>query len=322
MTVSSTTNKVSYTAAGSQTVFAYTFKIYVDADLKVYVNGFLKTLTTDYTVSDAGVSSGGNVTFGTGLTASDVVVVERVLTLTQGTDYVENDPFPAETHEAALDRLTFISQQHQDALDRSIKFATTVTDTGNVEIREDAAARANRILAFDSTGQPEAGPTLASITSAVTDAAAYSASAAVSATESATSKTGADAAKAGAESAEADTGVLKSDTQTIKNDTQALKTDVTQIQTAVNAALAAASIPGVLTNKAGEFLQVKQDESAYELVSSVAAPQFFGLKMSADGLSIESTYGEENNNAEDYDAWMIGEGVTFAINNNELQAVL
>jgi hypothetical protein len=54
MTVASTINKVSYTAAGSQTVFAYTFKIYVDADLKVYVNGILKTLTTDYTVSGAG----------------------------------------------------------------------------------------------------------------------------------------------------------------------------------------------------------------------------------------------------------------------------
>ena len=156
MTVSSTTNKVSYTAAGSQTVFAYTFKIYVDADLKVYVNGILKTLTTDYTVSDAGVSSGGNVTFGTGLTASDVVVVERVLTLTQGTDYVENDPFPAETHEAALDRLTFISQQHQDALDRSIKFATTVTDAGDVEVLDSAASRANKLFAFDASGDLDA----------------------------------------------------------------------------------------------------------------------------------------------------------------------
>ena len=60
----------------------------------------------------------------------------------------------------------------------------------------------------------------------------------------------------------------------------------------------------------------------YELVSSVAAPQFYGLKMSADGLSIDSTYGEETNKVEDYDAWVISEGVTFAINNNELQAVL
>jgi hypothetical protein len=152
MAVSSTTSKVSYTASAAQTVFAYTFKIFVDADLKVYVNDVLKTLTTHYTVSDAGVTAGGNVTFGTGLTAADVVVIERVLTLTQGTDYVENDPFPAETHEDALDRITFITQQHQDALDRTVKFATTVTDAGDVEVLGTAAVRASKLFAFDSAG--------------------------------------------------------------------------------------------------------------------------------------------------------------------------
>ena len=152
MAVSSTTSKVSYTASASQTVFAYTFKIFADADLKVYVNDVLKTLTTDYTVSDAGETAGGNVTFGTGLSASDSVVIERVLTLTQGTDYVENDPFPAETHEDALDRLTFITQQHQDALDRTVKFATTVTDVGDVEVLGSATARASKLFAFDSSG--------------------------------------------------------------------------------------------------------------------------------------------------------------------------
>jgi len=152
MAVSSTTSKVSYSASSSQTVFAYTFKIFADADLKVYVNDVQKTLTTDYTVSDAGETSGGNVTFGTGLTAADSVVIERVLTLTQGTDYVENDPFPAETHEDALDRLTFVTQQHQDALDRTVKFATTVTDAGDVEVLGTAAVRASKLFAFDSAG--------------------------------------------------------------------------------------------------------------------------------------------------------------------------
>ena len=152
MAVSSTTSKVSYSASSSQTVFAYTFKIFADADLKVYVNDVQKTLTTDYTVSDAGETSGGNVTFGTGLTAADSVVIERVLTLTQGTDYVENDPFPAETHEDALDRLTFVTQQHQDALDRTVKFATTVTDAGDMEVLGSVSARASKLFAFDSAG--------------------------------------------------------------------------------------------------------------------------------------------------------------------------
>ena len=152
MAVSSTTSKVSYTATASQTTFAYTFKIFADGDLNVYVNDVLKTLTTDYTVTGAGDASGGNVVFVSGLSASDEVVIERVLDLTQGTDYVENDPFPAETHEDALDRLTFIAQQHQDALDRTVKFATTVTDAGDVEVLGSASARASKLFAFDSAG--------------------------------------------------------------------------------------------------------------------------------------------------------------------------
>ncbi|MCS5590735.1 MAG: hypothetical protein NZ824_12295 [Candidatus Thioglobus sp.] len=159
MAVSSTTNKVSYTASGSSDTFAYNFRIYADADLNVYVGGVLKTLTTDYTVTDAGEDQ-GNVVFETNPTSGDKVVIERVLTLTQGTDYVENDPFPAESHEDALDRLTFITQQQQEVLDRSFKYATTVTDAGTVEISDDVVARSNRVLAFDSSGNPFSGPTV------------------------------------------------------------------------------------------------------------------------------------------------------------------
>ena len=38
MTVSSTTTKVSYTGNGSTSVFAYTFKIFADTEIKVWVN--------------------------------------------------------------------------------------------------------------------------------------------------------------------------------------------------------------------------------------------------------------------------------------------
>ena len=152
MTVSTTVSKISYVASAAQTTFAYTFKIFADGDLKVYVNSTQKTLTTDYTVTGAGDVGGGNVIFGTGLSASDSVVIERVLDLTQGVDYIENDAFPAETHEDALDRLTFVTQQHQDTLDRTVKFATIVTDAGDVEVLGSVSARASKLFAFDSAG--------------------------------------------------------------------------------------------------------------------------------------------------------------------------
>lgn len=156
MTVSTTTNKVSYSGTGSQTVFAYTFKIFADGDLDVYIrdtNGTetLQTITTHYTVSGAGSDSGGNVTFGTAPGSTDTVVIQRKLDLTQGTDYVANDPFPAESHEDALDRLTFITQQIQEEVDRSIKASVTNT-ISTTEFAVSATDRANKFFAFDSAG--------------------------------------------------------------------------------------------------------------------------------------------------------------------------
>lgn len=156
MTVSTTTNKVSYSGTGSQTVFAYTFKIFADGDLDVYIrdtNGTetLQTITTNYTVSGAGADAGGNVTFVTAPGSTDTVVIQRKLDLTQGTDYVANDPFPAESHEDALDRLTFITQQIQEEVDRSIKASVTNT-ISTTEFAVSATDRANKFFAFDSAG--------------------------------------------------------------------------------------------------------------------------------------------------------------------------
>ena len=158
MTVSTTTNKKSTGANGIQTVFGYDFKIFADADLTVIIRSTtgtetVKTLNTHYTVSGAGNDAGGNVTFTTGNTPADqeTVVIQRKLGLTQGTDYVANDPFPAESHEEALDRLTFITQQIQEEVDRSIKASVTNT-ISSTEFAISATDRANKIFAFDASG--------------------------------------------------------------------------------------------------------------------------------------------------------------------------
>lgn len=154
MTVSTTTSKVNYTGNGTNDTFAYTFKIYADADLQVYVDGVLKTLTTHYTVTNAGDPSGGNVVFTTGNIPpnGDIVVIARSLTRTQQNDWNDYDRFPAETLEDSVDRLTFISQEQDEEAARSIKFALTVTDVGNVEVTGTAAERANKVFGFDNAG--------------------------------------------------------------------------------------------------------------------------------------------------------------------------
>ena len=170
MTVSSTTTKVSYSGDGTTSAFAYSFKIFNDSDLVVIVRNnttgaeTTKTLNTDYLVSNAGESDGGTVTFkfDTGNSgdsnydttdrrpqSGETVLLKRVMTLTQNTDYTPNDSFPAAAHEEALDKLTFIQQQQQEEIDRSFKFAQT--DTGTITIPT-STERASKYLGFDSGG--------------------------------------------------------------------------------------------------------------------------------------------------------------------------
>ena len=157
MTVSSTTTRNSYSGDGSTTAFAYGFKIFASSDLTVILRSAtgvetVQTETTHYTVSNVGVASGGNVTFGSAPASGVTVVIRRNSPLTQLTDYTPNDPFPADDHENALDKLTFIAQQQQEELDRSIKLSRTNTMT-STEFTTSATDRASKILAFDTSGE-------------------------------------------------------------------------------------------------------------------------------------------------------------------------
>jgi len=159
MTVSSTTVKNSYSGNGSTTQFAYGYKIFADSDLIVIIRSAagtetVKTLTTHYTVAGAGDASGGSITFTSGNTpaSGETVVIIREVPQTQAIDYIANDPFPAESHEEGLDRATMTTQQVQEELNRSIKLSRTNTMT-STEFTVGATDRANKILAFDSSGE-------------------------------------------------------------------------------------------------------------------------------------------------------------------------
>ena len=157
MTVSSTKTIKSASGDGSNVTFPYDFKIFADADLTVILRSAAGTetvqdLTTHYSVTNAGNANGGNVVFVAAPASGVTVLIRRDMDLTQSTDYTPNDPFPATSHEDALDRLTFIAQQQQEELDRSIKLSRTNTMT-STEFTVGATDRANKILAFDNSGE-------------------------------------------------------------------------------------------------------------------------------------------------------------------------
>jgi hypothetical protein len=159
MTISSTTVRNSYSGDGSTDTFTYNFKIFQNSDIQVIIRSTdgtetIKTITTHYTVTGAGVSTGGSVIFTSGNipTNTQTVVLRRNIPQTQAIDYIANDPFPAESHEEGLDRATMAIQQLQEEVTRSLKLSKTNTMT-STEFTVGASDRANKILAFDTNGE-------------------------------------------------------------------------------------------------------------------------------------------------------------------------
>ena len=149
MTVLTTDNRRSYTGDGSTTVFAFPVFFLEEADVKVAlrVNDVESTpvFNTDYTVSGAGNPSGGSVTFTTAPVSGATVILFNDPALTQTVDYQDNDEFPAETHERALDKLTLLVQRLSARLARTLQYdetAPTVLTASQVLTRVDDAETA------------------------------------------------------------------------------------------------------------------------------------------------------------------------------------
>lgn len=126
MTVSSQTSRIEQLGDGTTTAFAVNFYFLENSDLKVFVDGVLQTITTNYTVTGAGNPAGGAVTFVSAPANGVQVVIFRDPALTQGLDYIDNDPFPAESHERGLDKLTMIAQRVKDLVSRALRLSDSV----------------------------------------------------------------------------------------------------------------------------------------------------------------------------------------------------
>jgi hypothetical protein len=166
MTISSTTSRWVYNGDGGTTVFTYDNKIYADTDLKVYVDGVLQTIATHYTVSGVGEETGGSVTFVSApASGTSNVLIVRDVPDTQGTDFPTAGPFPSQSVEDALDKLTILEQQLGAEQARKLGLAASDPDA-SIGALPDASSRASKALHFDSAGAPVAiTPTDASGTS-------------------------------------------------------------------------------------------------------------------------------------------------------------
>lgn len=125
MTVSSTVARNIDTCNGVTTVRTIPYKLLDATHVNVYrytiATGAVSaplTLNVDYTIQNVGLDN-AQYTMASADSSAFKLINIRNVPFSQAADYVQNDSFPAETHEAALDKLTMIAQQMQDTMKRA-----------------------------------------------------------------------------------------------------------------------------------------------------------------------------------------------------------
>ena len=150
MTVPVQTPFNSSTGNGVTTVFPYTFLILDEEDIKVTVDGVLKTIATDYTVSGVGNPSGGNVTFLAAPANGTTVVRYSDTLMKRETDYQTNGDFREVVVDADFDRAWLALRDVSYKGDRAMR-----VPAGEVAVQLPSAQdRALSLLGFDALGVP------------------------------------------------------------------------------------------------------------------------------------------------------------------------
>lgn len=88
--------------------------------MEVSVDGVVKTLTVDYTLSGVGDDAGGNVTMLAAPATSTSVVRRRNMALTRNTDYQDQGKLPASTLDSDLDSAVLMIQQVGEQIGRAL----------------------------------------------------------------------------------------------------------------------------------------------------------------------------------------------------------
>jgi hypothetical protein len=169
MAVQSATSRIQYAGNNSTvTSYAVPFVFLENAHLQAIARtsaGVESTVTlTNHT--GAGNVNGGTVRTAVAVPEASTLTIFRKVPITQTTGYAEGGDFPAASHERALDKLTFIAQQNDRAIERSIKMPES--DNNSSLTIPVSNVRANRVLGFENDGDARVtNSTVAQIDAAV-----------------------------------------------------------------------------------------------------------------------------------------------------------
>tara|TARA_R100000655_G_C2989484_1_gene192893 strand:- start:635 stop:2305 length:1671 start_codon:yes stop_codon:yes gene_type:complete len=167
--------RISYSVSqgATTTSFAVPFEFFDNADLNVYVDGTLKTITTHYTVSGGDGSTGTVSISVTGITGGSTVVITRDIALERTTDFPVSGAFNIVSLNTELDRMIAIAADLEDQANRALQL--TDFDAAVSLVLPDVDTRKGKTLAFNaSSGAVEAGPSISdvqTVSAAATDIA-------------------------------------------------------------------------------------------------------------------------------------------------------
>ena len=158
--------RISYSVAQgvTQSTFTVPFEFFAEESLNVYVDGVLKTLTTDYTVTGGDGSTGSVAISVTGASGGSTVVITREISLERTADFPTSGPFQIAALNTELDRIIAIAADLNDRTDRSIHAQDF--DASASYVLPSLDTRKGTVLAFNATsGDVEVGPQIANVQS-------------------------------------------------------------------------------------------------------------------------------------------------------------
>ena len=125
MTLSTSTNKITYTCNGTTNEFAVPFLFFADSHISVQIktnDGQAQTLKQDddYTLSGAGNAAGGTCVLTAAPENGAELLILRDVPYKQETRYIDGDPMPAPLLERNLDALTMMCQQLEEQCARAV----------------------------------------------------------------------------------------------------------------------------------------------------------------------------------------------------------
>ncbi len=149
ITIGDISPRIRYIADGRQTVFSYPFPIFENSDLEVFIGDVRQS--GGFTVTGAGNSRGGSLTFTTPPPAHAVVTLRRQIPVQRTTDFQEGGAFRAKVINDELDRMTAQIQQVETEAGRGIK--PSPSDAVERLTLPPSGTRTGKLLGFNDRGE-------------------------------------------------------------------------------------------------------------------------------------------------------------------------